>query len=67
VARLANSPGYELVKAERKKGADSNSTNAIDLTMRGWAAHWLPTIKESIASARDYLECAIDPQSAGGH
>jgi adenylate cyclase len=34
--------------------------------MRGWAAHWQPTTKESIASARDYFEHAmkIDPQNA---
>ena len=37
VARLVNSLGYELVKAEAEKGAHSKSPDAIDLTMRGWA------------------------------
>ena len=37
VARLANSLGYELVKAEAEKGARSKNPDAIDLTMRGWA------------------------------
>ena len=37
VARLANTLGIELVKAEAEKGARSKNTDAVDLTMRGWA------------------------------
>ena len=66
VARLANTLGYELVKAEAQRGTHSTNPDAIDLTMRGWAALWQPLTKESIASARDYFERAIkiDPQNA---
>jgi adenylate cyclase len=65
VARLANTLGYELVKAEAQRGAHSTNPDAIDLTMRGWAAHWRPPTKESMTSARDYFERAIklDPQN----
>ena len=35
VARLANTLGYELVKAEAEKGARSKNPDAIDLAMRG--------------------------------
>ena len=66
VARLANTLGYELVKAEAQKGTHSTNPDAIDLTMRGWAALWQLPTKESITSARDYFERAIkiDPQNA---
>ena len=66
VARLANTLGYELVKAEAQRSTHSTNPDAIDLTMRGWAAIWQPLTKESIASARDYFERAIkiDPQNA---
>ena len=39
VARLANTLGYELVKAEAQRSTHSTNPDAIDLTMRGWAAH----------------------------
>ena len=66
VARLANTLGYELVKAEAQRGTHSTNPDAIDLTMRGWAALWQPPTKESTTSARDYFERAlkIDPQNA---
>ena len=66
VARLANTLGFELVKAEAQRSTHSANPDAIDLTMRGWAAHWHPPTKESMASARDYFERAInlDPQNA---
>jgi TolB-like protein/predicted Zn-dependent protease len=66
VARLANTLGYELAKAEAQKSAHSTNPDAIDLIMRGWAAIWQPPTKESTASARDYFERAIkiDPQNA---
>jgi TolB-like protein len=63
VARLANSLGYELAKAEAEKSAHSTNPDAIDLMMRGWAVHWQQPTKESTALARDYFERAmkIDP------
>jgi adenylate cyclase len=66
VARLANTLGYELARAEARKSIHSSNPDAIDLTMRGWAAMWQPPTKESTASARDYFERAmkVDPQSA---
>ena len=66
VARLANTLGYELVKAEAQRSSYSTNPDAIDLTMRGWAAMWQPSrTKESIASAREDFERAIklDPQN----
>ena len=66
VTRLANTLGYELVKAEAQRSTHSTNPDAIDLTMRGWAALWQPATKESTTSARDYFERAItlDPQNA---
>src|SRR4029077_9188728 len=66
VARLANTLGYELVRAEAQRSTHSPNPDAIDLTMRGWATHWLPVTKESVTSARDYFERALklDPQYA---
>ena len=66
VARLANSLGYELAKAEAQKSAHSTNPDAIDLMMRGWAALWQQPTKESTPLARDYFERAmkIDPQNA---
>jgi adenylate cyclase len=65
VIRLANTLGYELIKAEAQKSGHSTNPDAIDLTMRGWAAFWQPTTKESVASARGYFEHALklDPKS----
>ena len=40
VARLGNTLGFELVKAEAEKSARSNNPDAIDLAMRGWAMMW---------------------------
>jgi adenylate cyclase len=66
VARLANTLGYELVRAEAQKSARSSNPDAIDLMMRGWSAIWQQPTKESTASARDYFERAIkiDPRNA---
>ena len=66
VARLANSLGYELARAEAQRSVHSTDPDAIDLMMRGWAVLWQPMTKESTALARDYFERAmrIDPQSA---
>jgi adenylate cyclase len=59
VARLANTLGYELVRAEAQRSRHSTNPDAIDLTMRGWAAIQQPATKESTTSARDYFERAI--------
>ena len=50
----------------RRKNTHSTNPDAIDLTMRGWAALWQPATKESTTSTRDYFERAItlDPQNA---
>ena len=40
VARLGNTLGFELVRAEANKSARSANPDAIDLTMRGWATIW---------------------------
>ena len=67
VARLANTLGYELVKAEAQRSTHSTNPDAIDLTMRGWAALWQQQVtKQSNTAARDYFERAIkiDPQNA---
>jgi tetratricopeptide (TPR) repeat protein len=67
VARLANTLGIELVKAEAGKGARSKSPDAVDLAMRGWAlvrqAHFT---KEANEAARALFEQAlkIDPGNA---
>ena len=44
VARLANSLGVELVKAEalRAMRERPNNPDAVDLSMRGWAELWRP-------------------------
>jgi adenylate cyclase len=67
VARLANTLGHELVKAEAQRSTQSTNSGAIDLTMHGWSALWQQPTKESTTSARDYFERAInlDPQNAG--
>jgi adenylate cyclase len=67
VARLANTLGYELVRAEAQRSTHSTNPDAIDLTMRGWAALWQQQVtKQSNTAARDYFERAIkiDPQNA---
>jgi TolB-like protein/Flp pilus assembly protein TadD len=73
VARLANTLGIELVKAEAEKGARSKNPDAVDLTMRGWAlARTSQQTKEKTEAARALFEQAlkIDPDNtdalAGG-
>jgi adenylate cyclase len=69
VARLANTLGYHLIKAEAEKGARSKNPDAIDLTMRGWAL-WYRTarqrIKDDNNAARALFEQAlkVDPNEA---
>ena len=67
VARLANTLGIELVKAEAEKAARSKNPDAIDLTMRGWAlARPSQQTKEKNEAARALFEQAlkIDPNNA---
>jgi adenylate cyclase len=69
VARLINSLGYELIKAEAEKGARSKSPDLVDLTMRGWALAWQTTQapeKANCDSALGFFKqaLAIDPDDA---
>src|SRR5271170_2340263 len=69
VARLANSLGNELVRAEAEKGAHSKNPDANDLVMRGWALINDPALfasKEKVNAARALFQqaLAIDPNSA---
>ena len=62
VARLANTLGSELVKAEAEKSTHSGNPDAIDLTMRGWAILNQPQSvadKDSLANALDLFEQAL--------
>src|SRR5271167_772991 len=68
VARLANTLGSELVKAEAEKSTHSGNPDAIDLTMRGWAILnqlQLVTDKDGIAKALALFEQALklDPSN----
>ena len=68
VARLANTLGSELVKAEAEKSSHSGNPDAIDLTMRGWAILNQPQSvadKDSLAKALDLFEQALklDPNN----
>jgi adenylate cyclase len=72
VARLANSLGYELVKAEAQRGALSRNPDTIDLTMHGWTLIWrghtqaMKDRRESYREACSLFDRAlrIDPNSA---
>ena len=68
VARLANTLGSELVKAEAEKSTHSGNPDAIDLTMRGWAILNQPQLvsdKDSLAKALGLFEQALklDPNN----
>ena len=66
VARLANSLGVELVRAEALRAIRErpNNPDAVDLSMRGWAEWYRPTSKPSEDAAVALFEraLAIDPQ-----
>ena len=72
VARLANSLGYELVKAEAQRATHSANPDATDLTMRGWALVWqgqqqsMKDKEDTNNAARGSFEQAlkIDPNDA---
>ena len=62
VARLVNTLGNELIKAEAAKGARSTNPDANDLVMRGWALdneQNLQPSKDKTLAARDLYEQAI--------
>ena len=65
VARLSNTLGFELVKAEAEKSTHSQGPDVVDLDMRGWVMmqQWLGTTKEYVSAARAWFEQAlkIDP------
>jgi adenylate cyclase len=64
VARLGNTLGLQLVKAEAEKGARSKNPDVVDLTMRGNALFQLqPLTKDNNDAARTAFEQAltIDP------
>ena len=69
VAQLANTLGYELVKAEAAKGARSTNPDEADLIFRGVALmndRALVSSKEKVNAARALFEqaLAIDPNNA---
>ena len=69
VARLVNSLGYELIKAEAEKGERAKSPDVVDLAMRGWALAWRTTqtpLRANCAAALALFEQAlrIDPNDA---
>ena len=65
VSQLTNSLGNELIKAEARKGVNSKSPDAIDLTMQGWEAlsRWWQSpreqTRESNQRTRDLFERAL--------
>jgi len=68
VARLTNTLGLELTKAEAEKAAKTENPDAIDLAMRGWALSQLALqrpSKESFDAAAAAFEraLAIDPDN----
>jgi adenylate cyclase len=72
VARLANAPGYELVRAEAARGARSKNPDAMDLAMRGQALLTRqPPTKDDNRAARAFFEQALqidpnDPDALAG-
>jgi adenylate cyclase len=69
VARLANTLGFELVKAEAEEGVHSKNPDVIDLTMRGWALYWQglsnPTKDKNDAALALFEQALkIDPNDA---
>jgi adenylate cyclase len=60
VARLANSLGYELAKAEAQRSARAGNPDAIDLTMRGRALmSQIPVTEDNKNAARSWFEQAL--------
>ena len=53
VARLANTLGYELIRAEAAKGSRSANPDVTDLAMQGWTLLWRAAQQTPDESARD--------------
>jgi adenylate cyclase len=68
VARLANTLGHELVKAEAQEGLRSKNPDVIDLDMRGMALMTQQITKDGNVAARGWFERAltIDPNDSDG-
>ena len=73
VARLTNTLGLELVKAEAEKSTRSRNPDVVDLDMRGWVMlqEWLGTTKDYVSAARAWFEQALkidpnDPDALAG-
>jgi adenylate cyclase len=71
VARLANTLGFELVKAEAQKAARANNPDAGDLVMRGLALLQLQRTKDRVDAARALFDRALaidsnDPDALAG-
>jgi TolB-like protein/class 3 adenylate cyclase/Flp pilus assembly protein TadD len=67
VARLTNTLGIELVKAEAQRGARASNPDAVDLTMRGWGLVRDGALtKDKLEGARALFEQALklDPNNA---
>jgi adenylate cyclase len=58
VARLGNTLGFELVRAEAEKSARSANPDAIDLTMRGWATLWQGIQQQAMTEKKDLYYAA---------
>jgi adenylate cyclase len=58
VARLGNTLGFELVRAEANKSARSANPDAIDLTMRGWATIWEGIQQQAMTEKQDLYYAA---------
>jgi adenylate cyclase len=72
VARLANTLGYELIRAEAAKGSRSANPDVTDLAMQGWTLLWRAAQqtpnerRETVHEARGLFDRAlhIDPNDA---
>jgi hypothetical protein len=53
VARLANSLGYELIRAEAAKGSRSANPDVTDLAMQGWTLLWCAAQQNPQRKSRD--------------
>jgi hypothetical protein len=62
VTRLANTLGFELVKAEAEKSAHSQNPDLVDFNIRGWVMmqQWLRATKDYVAEARTWFEKALE-------
>jgi TolB-like protein/cytochrome c-type biogenesis protein CcmH/NrfG len=63
VARLSRSVGLQVIDAEARQRTKSQSAEAVDFVMRGWAVMNRPSTKESMIEARALFEQAlsVDP------